>query len=368
MQSIIPKMLLCALVVTATCASAKDQIQPAPRAVDLVIALDVSGSMSGLIDSAKQRLWDVVNELERAQPQPDLRVAILSYGNPSYGVESGYVRIDQPLTRDLDAISQRLFSFTTNGGAEYVARTVHRALESLQWSTGPDAMRLMFVAGNESAEQDPELSTQDVLASAAQAGVIVNAIYCGGENDTDAAGWRQVAVVGHGTYASIDQNADAVVEIETPMDTKLAELNKALNETYVAYGDEGERGKANQLEQDENASEMSLWAAASRIIAKAGEYYDSARWDLIDAFESGKEVKEEDLPEVMKPMSPQEREAYVAEQSGRRSALREEIAAVAAERRDYLADQATNDHEDGLDAALVGGVKKVAEAQGFTFE
>ena len=43
------------------------------RQIDVVLALDVSGAMSGLIDSAKQRLWDIVNELGRAQPQPELR-------------------------------------------------------------------------------------------------------------------------------------------------------------------------------------------------------------------------------------------------------------------------------------------------------
>ena len=50
---------------------AMPEVQKQP--VDLVIALDVSGSMSGLIDSAKQRLWDIVNELAQANPRPDLR-------------------------------------------------------------------------------------------------------------------------------------------------------------------------------------------------------------------------------------------------------------------------------------------------------
>jgi hypothetical protein len=61
------------------------------RDVDLVIALDVSGSMEGLIDSAKQRLWDITNELAKASPTPDLRVAILSYGKPGYGEQTGFV-------------------------------------------------------------------------------------------------------------------------------------------------------------------------------------------------------------------------------------------------------------------------------------
>ena len=90
---------------------------PAPndarRDVDLVIALDVSDSMSGLIDSTKQRLWDIVNELGRAQPTPVLRVAILTYGAPDYGAQSGYVRLDLPFTRDLDAVNEKLFSFNT---------------------------------------------------------------------------------------------------------------------------------------------------------------------------------------------------------------------------------------------------------------
>ena len=369
MQRLISKTLLGALVIAAASAGANERVsQGAPRPVDLVIALDVSGSMSGLIDSTKKRLWDVINELARAQPQPDLRVAILTYGSPAYGAHTGYVSLDQPLTRDLDAVNQRLFSFTTHGGAEYVARVVNRAIENLQWSTEPDAMRLMFVAGNESAEQDPELAMQDILASAVQAGVIVNAIFCGPDNHANAVSWRRVAAAGLGSYASIDQHADAIAQIETPMDAKLAKLNEALNDTYIAYGDDGERGKANQRAQDENASAMSLSAVASRIITKASSLYHSVEWDLIDALESGKEVKEEALPAVMKPMTEQERKDYVAEQSSRRTDLSQEIAAIADERREYIAEHRTSDQDDGLDAALVGGVKKLAEKHGFVFE
>src|SRR6185312_5361751 len=43
------------------------------KKVDLVIALDTSSSMDGLIDSARAKLWDVVNLLAHAKPQPLLR-------------------------------------------------------------------------------------------------------------------------------------------------------------------------------------------------------------------------------------------------------------------------------------------------------
>ena len=103
----------------------------ARRDVDLVIALDVSGSMEGLIESAKQRLWDITNELAQARPVPALRVAILSYGRPSYGEQSGYVRVDLPFTADLDAVNATLFAFRTDGGEEYVARAIQTSLDEL---------------------------------------------------------------------------------------------------------------------------------------------------------------------------------------------------------------------------------------------
>ena len=71
-------------------AETSQQTSDQPRQIDVVIALDVSNSMDGLIDSAKQRLWDIVNELGRAQPQPVLRMAILSYGNPRLRCRIGF--------------------------------------------------------------------------------------------------------------------------------------------------------------------------------------------------------------------------------------------------------------------------------------
>ena len=40
--------------------------EPATRDIDLAICLDTSGSMTGLIESAKQRLWALVNDLALA--------------------------------------------------------------------------------------------------------------------------------------------------------------------------------------------------------------------------------------------------------------------------------------------------------------
>ena len=342
--------------------------EPTRRDVDLVIALDVSGSMEGLIESAKQRLWDITNELGRARPTPALRVAILSYGDPSYGAAAGFVRVDLPFTADLDAVNETLFAFRTNGGDEYVARAIHTSLEALQWSSEGDALRMIFVAGNESAEQDPQLGVEQVTRAAVERDVVVSAIYCGSDGDDTARGWRRVALATNGTYASIDQNAAAVANVATPLDAALAALNERLNETYLPFGSDGARARENQLAQDRNAAELSAPAAASRAVTKAGAFY-RAEWDLVDAVAGGQaldEVAVSDLPSELQPMSAAERAAYVREKAEARKALQGEIGVLAAERRTYIeAERRARGDDAGLDAAIRDGIRSAAQKKGF---
>jgi len=362
---------LCAACLGVSTKTVAAEDAAARRDVDLVIALDVSGSMEGLIESAKQRLWDITNELAEARPVPALRVAILTYGRPSYGEQTGYVRVDLPFTADLDAVNATLFSFRTDGGEEYVARAIQTSLDTLQWSRDSDALKVVFVAGNESAEQDPRITIDQVTAAAARRGVVVNALYCGGDGNSDAEGWRRVATSTNGLYASIDQNAAAVADVPTPFDARLAALNDELNSTYVAFGAAGERGRANQVAQDANAGSLSPSALASRAAAKASALY-RAEWDLVEQIESGAKLEEipaDELPAELKALHPEEREAYVREKAERRHELERQIGELAAERGRYLAEQRREAGGDavGLDAAILKGIREVAATKGFSF-
>ena len=239
--------VLAALGATATTATTADTLAAVDsrRDVDLVIALDVSGSMEGLIDSAKQRLWDITNELAQARPTPNLRVAILSYGSPSYGEQTGFVHLDLPFTSDLDAVSATLFAFQTDGGDEYVSRAIQTSLDTApvepRHRRAEDRVRRRQRIGRaRPADHDRER-----YGAAARRGIVVNAIYCGTDGDADSRAWRRLATNTNGLYASIDQNAAAVANVATPFDAPLAALNDKLNETYIALGSDGERGREN---------------------------------------------------------------------------------------------------------------------------
>src|SRR5262245_48166271 len=82
--------------------------------VECAICLDTSGSMQGLIDTARARIWDVVSDLATAKPAPQLRVALVTFGNDGHKQENGWTNVDLGLTEDLDSLSMKLFALTTN--------------------------------------------------------------------------------------------------------------------------------------------------------------------------------------------------------------------------------------------------------------
>jgi hypothetical protein len=347
------------------------QVVAEARAVDLAICLDTSGSMNGLINAARQKLWAIVNELALAEPTPKLRVALLTFGNDGHDPEAGWVRIDSGLTDDLDLISQKLFALATNGGTEYVGRVLH-STEQLDWHPSDDALKLIVVAGNESADQDQEVPFRGVCKALITQGIMINAIYCGPAGDGIAPGWREVARLADGQFASIDQDHGTVV-VESPFDEQLAGLSTAINRTYIPFGAGGRAGEANQAEQDANARNLNSAAAAARAQTKGQALY-RCTWDLVDACAAGRvtlaEVRDADLPENMQTMTAAERAAHVEQMRQKRDAIKQQIESLSQQRQAYVAAEMQRralDDSKGLDDAIRRAVREQARQKGLSF-
>jgi Mg-chelatase subunit ChlD len=351
---------------------------PAPAAVaerplvQLAICLDTSGSMSGLIEAAKQKLWAIVNDLALAQPTPRLEVALLTYGNDGHDAAIGWVNVETPFTEDLDLVSQRLFVLSTNGGTELVGRVLSAAGE-LAWKPGDDTLTLVVVAGNESADQDQEKPFRDVCRALIARGIMVNSVYCGPEQDEIAPAWREVALLADGKFASIDQNEGTIV-IATPYDARLAELSTAVNETYIPLGAEGQWGAQNQTAQDLNAASLNSAAAAARCGTKLSGCY-VAKWDLVDRCkEEGFDwasISEADLPEAMRPMKQAERVAYVEAKAKQRAEIQHEVGELSRQRSAFIESAMRTqglDDAKSFDRAIRVAIRAQAEGKGLHFK
>ena len=381
--------ILIATALTACLAIAKDAQPPAPVAeiakvetaaadtplVQIAVLLDTSGSMSGLIEQAKTQLWKLVNEFITAKQDgktPVVQVALYEYGKSSLRAEENWIRQIQPLTRDLDKVSEELFALTTNGGDEYCGAVIERATKDLAWDANPKVYKAIFIAGNEPFTQGPvdsKKSCQNAIAK----GIIVNTIHCGSESQGIAEHWNQGALLADGKYLVIDQN-QAIVHIEAPQDKEIVKLNEQLNSTYISYGKEAPMAKARQVAQDGNAAaKAKSGAQVQRIVSKASANYSNTGWDLVDAskqkdFDITK-IKEADLPEEMKKMSAEERKAYLEKKIAERAEIQKQVLALNKQRDAYVATQRKESAKtDTLDTAMTKALRSQAEKKGIAWE
>lgn len=341
--------------------------------IDLVICLDTSNSMDGLIDSAKQKIWDIVNEFATAKPRPYLRVGLYAYGSPSFGYESGYVHKVLDLSDDLDKAFTELSALRTNGGDEYCARVISSATQSQPWSDNKKALKIIVVAGNEAATQDPKLNVFDAAKTAVGKGIIVNMIFCGSSANSQSADWRKVASSADGQFAAIDQNNGTVI-VSTPFDQKLAELSGSVNSTYLAYGKGGAYGKQMQAQADHLSLQMGASNFASRAAAKVSGQYRNSGWDLVDARAEKdfklSSVKKAELPTEMQGMTSEEQQKYLDKKAAERTQIQKQIADLNVQRSKYIQAEmkkqgASNDK--AFDAAMLKALRQQAEKNGFSF-
>jgi len=337
--------------------------------IDLVICLDTSNSMDGLIDAAKQKLWDLVNTMAKAKPTPSLRVALYSYGNDNYDKANGWVRKELDFGTDFDMVFKKLFDLKTRGGTEYVGRVCRDAIKDLKWSARPDALKLIFVCGNEPATQDPLVTLPALAEMAVKQGVTINPIYCGNPDDADAQGWRELAGLAKGRFANIDQSQK--VAVATPFDKKLADLATAVNATYVPCSKEGEAKLKFQEEQTANSFKLGVSNTAGRVVTQNSAFYAQG-WDLVDKVKADKnfdvaKVPEKELPDNLRKLTAAERTSYVKDMLKKREAIQKEVEHLSRQRDGYLREEMKQNAtaaQRRFDAVLRETIREQAKTKG----
>ena len=340
------------------------------RPVDVVVMLDTSGSMENLLDATRARVWDVVNELGRMKPTPELRVGLISFGTDKATADQGFIIQHVDLTYELDEVYAELMELTTGGGDELVGRALNEALDGMNWSPEHDALRVVFVAGNESADQGVEDDDFRIAARAARdRDIIINALYAGNREQGVVEKWHEIAQAGEGNFSAIDPSTGSI-QIAAPQDTLLLELNGRLNTTYVPYGEKGQDGLTNQIAQDSNASRLGVQSCSSRIVAKGGALYNNASWDLVDkSLEDGfnwDAISPADLPEEMQSMTMDETIEFIDAKRALREGIQTEIQSLSDARETFVRQAiATRIGEAGLGEAMRNAIREQAMAKGF---
>jgi hypothetical protein len=255
--------------------------------IQAAILLDVSNSMDGLIEQAKNQLWNMVNVLSKVTcdgNMPTIEIALYEYGRPENNSNDGFVKQISPFTSNLDFLFRELINLRTHGGDEYCGRVMYNSLRELNWDSSGNSYKVIFISGNESFLQG-NVSFATACAEAKRKGVIVNTIYCGPKDQGIRENWNLGAECGGGSFTNIDQNAQPL-SIPTPYDSTIITLKEKLNETYIVYGVSGRQLYNSMLQADTLAiyNLVDPTKLSNYIVVKSNRQLNSnPDWDLVDA-------------------------------------------------------------------------------------
>ena len=347
--------------------------------LEMVFVLDTTGSMSGLLEGAKQRIWGIVNEVMQSPSRPAVRIGLVAYRDRG----DRYVTQVLPLTSDLDKVYSTLMDYRAEGGGdgpENVRRALADGVRRAGWSQKGSSRlaQIIFLVGDAPPHEDyrDEPDTATTAAEAVRKGMIINTIQCGTQGDTKRV-WQSIASHGQGQYFSIAQDG-GVRAISTPFDEPLAALGSRIGSTYMAYG--GGAGTAGRLSREEAeerqealeatvATTAAPVAKAERALNKALNKEAYAR-DLIQSLENGNvtldSVRDEDLPDELQKLAPAERSKEVEKRLTERRKLREEIVSLSKQRDEFLAAERKKESagKQGFDAAVSAALKEQLARKG----
>lgn len=335
------------------------------RDIELVFVVDTTGSMGGLIQGAKTKIWSIVNDVMQHQAKnTKVKIGLVAYRDRG----DDYVTKITDLNDNLDTVYTKLMDFKAIGGGdepEDVQRALSQSLTDIQWSqAAPNVSRIVFLVGDARPHTDYKdyPSTAKTAQKAHKQGIIINTIQCGNLQGTDKF-WREIAQYANGEYFAIEQNG-GVQTIVTPYDEELVKLGTKMDSHYIPYGMAKTRTIAVEESRKNAAVIMAaapMEASADRAVNKSINSYSYAENDLIQNIENGTltlaQVKDEELPEDMQKMSVSEREAYVNKMIAERKTIRSEIMALSKKRDQYI-QKNTKTSGDGFDQAVSKALQK----------
>lgn len=345
--------------------------------VDVVFVLDTTGSMDGLIQTAKEKIWSIATTMASAQQAPEIRIGLVAYRDRG----DAYVTKTVDLSDDLDSVYATLMDFEAGGGGdtpESVNAALHSAVHDMSWSHQDQAYQVIFLVGDAPPHMDyNEVRYPEIIASALDKGIVVNTIQCG-NMPTAIAPWTQIASLGNGDFFQVEQ-AGGAVAFSTPFDAEIAELSAKLDDTRLYYGTEEVkekmRGKVAATEKlHESASVASRARRGAFNASDSGRKNLLGESELVAAVASGsvdlEKLEEDALPEALKPMAPAAQKVYVAELAGKRADLQRQIRSLSEDRDGYLAKKVdeAGGLVDSLDQKLYDAVKDQASEAGLEYE
>ena len=311
--------------------------QSKPR-IEVCFVLDTTGSMGGLLEGAKQKIWSIANEMISAQPTPELKLGLIGYRDRG----DDYVVKSFSLTDDIDAIYGHLRDFQAGGGGdapESVNEALAEAIHKMPWSSDHKVLKIIFLVGDAPPHMDYPNGPKypDLCREAAKKDLIINTIQCGEMAETKPI-WQEIAKLAEGSYVGISQSGNVAV-ISTPMDKELSRLNERIGATLIPYGDRTLQAEVHAKFAAAKSAPIAAMADRLTYNSKTGRAMQG-RGELVDALNDKslkpEQIDQKQLPADLQKLDREELQKRIAEARDERVDLQKQIVELSKKREAYI--------------------------------
>jgi Mg-chelatase subunit ChlD len=339
--------------------------QPKPR-IEVCFVLDTTGSMGGLIEGAKQKIWSIANEMISAQPTPELKLGLIGYRDRG----DEYVVKSFSLTDDIDAIYGHLREFQAAGGGdapESVNEALAEAIHRMPWSSDHKVLKIIFLVGDAPPHMDYPNSPKypDLCREAAKKDLIINTVQCGEMAETKPI-WQEIAKLSEGTYVGISQSGNVAV-ISTPMDKELSRLNERIGATLIPYGDSKLQAEVHAKYAAAKSAPVAAMADRLTYNSKTGRAVQG-RGELVDALNNNtlkfEQLDQKQLPTELQKLDRSELQKRIAKARDERADLQKQIVELSEKREAYIQSENKRLAAEGKGDAFDQKVTETLRAQG----
>lgn len=343
----------------------------AKRNAEIVFCLDATGSMSGLIGTAKEKIWDIVSELAQSEDIDTLKMGMVFYRDRG----DRFVTKKLALSSNLDDVYADLLEMNADEGGdtpESVNQALHESVNDLLWSEGANTYRTIFVVGDCPPHMDYGNDVPYTISckQAAKKGIVINTIKLGNSCLDAIPHFKKMANCSQGEFLQLDQNASDYV-VETPYDKKINEVSKEIDNSRMYYGNKNEQrlnneSKRKSLEVYEKSTISANSARAAYKSSSAGKKTWMGSKEIVKDFSEGEivleELKEEELPEELKGKSRVEKEQLLKELLAEREANVAKLKVLNEQRKIYI-EQKNEENESEEKLSFSKEVIKVMKEQ-----
>jgi hypothetical protein len=309
-----------------------------PR-VEVAFVLDSTGSMGGLIEGAKQKIWSIANAIIGRPPTPEVRIGLVSYRDRG----DEYVSRLFDLTDDIDAVFGNLQSFRADGGGdepESVNQALDEAVTRMSWSKDPDVLKVVFLVGDCPPHMDyrGDVKYPATCREAVKRLIVINTVQCGGVAATTPV-WREIARLGEGSYAALAQDGN-MQAMSSPYDEDIADVSAEIGRTLVAYGKLELQAEVREKAAKAEAAPASVAADRAVYNLASGGKAIQGVGDLVADLEAGTvdlaKLAKGDLLVEMQRMNLSEQRAYVQGRQAERDVLNARLEKLSAQRAAWI--------------------------------